>query len=430
MFTFLHAADIHLDSPLRGLDRYEGAPVDEIRLASRQALSNLVDAAISQPVDFVIIAGDVYDGDWQDFQTGLFFVGQLNRLRKAGIPLVLISGNHDAANKMTKSLPLPDNVRALSVRSPETVTGVELGCGLQRLNVAIHGQGFRSAAIDQNVVLGYPAAVRGAFNIGVLHTSLDMETGGPHARYAPCTLADLLAKDYDYWALGHVHQRRIVHESPLVVYPGNLQGRHIREAGEKGAVLVTVDDHLRAGCEFLPLDVFRWHAVTVAAEGAEQAVEVVERATEALRRLAADRDGVPLGVRVTVTGACRAHLELAASPGLWQNQIRAAALNAASTELWIEKVRFHTSPESADVPVDEGPRREVIDYVADLRQDENLLQRLADELAALDRKLPDELKAETVGDPLRPSDPQWLRQMLDQVEPLLLARLSSRETRA
>jgi DNA repair protein SbcD/Mre11 len=109
MLRFIHAADIHLDSPLKGLEQYEGAPVDEIRGATRRALENLVDLAIDREVDFLLIAGDLYDGDWKDHNTGLFFVAQMHRLREADIPVVMISGNHDAANKMTRTLRLPDN---------------------------------------------------------------------------------------------------------------------------------------------------------------------------------------------------------------------------------------------------------------------------------------------------------------------------------
>src|SRR5438270_12599238 len=106
MFKFLHAADIHLDSPLRGLERYDGAPVDEIRGATRRALENLVRLAIDEEVAFVLVAGDLYDGTWQDFHTGLFFASEMARLREANIPVYLISGNHDAENRMTRSLKL------------------------------------------------------------------------------------------------------------------------------------------------------------------------------------------------------------------------------------------------------------------------------------------------------------------------------------
>src|SRR6202011_3159455 len=135
MFKFLHAADIHLDSPLKGLERYEGAPVEQIRKATRRALENLVQLAVMEKVDFVLIAGDLYDGDWKDYNTGLFFLAQMARLRSAEIKVFILSGNHDAANQLTKHLRPPENVRFLSDRKPETVRLDEIG-------VAIHGQGF------------------------------------------------------------------------------------------------------------------------------------------------------------------------------------------------------------------------------------------------------------------------------------------------
>src|SRR3974390_1395346 len=133
--TFLHAADIHLDSPLNGLERYENAPVDRIRGATRRAFTRLIDLAIDKRVDFVLLAGDLYDGDWRDYNTGLFLARELRRLRDCHIPVFLIAGNHDAANKMTRSLRLPDNVRFFSQDRPETVA-------LDALDVAIHGQSF------------------------------------------------------------------------------------------------------------------------------------------------------------------------------------------------------------------------------------------------------------------------------------------------
>src|SRR5215510_7563591 len=125
MAKFIHAADVHLDSPLVGLEHYEGAPVQEIRQASRRALENLVELALAQQVDFVLIAGDLYDGNWPDHNTGLFFVRQLHRLQQAAIPLYLIQGNHDAQSKMTTTLQLPDNPDGshvqLSASAPQTV---------------------------------------------------------------------------------------------------------------------------------------------------------------------------------------------------------------------------------------------------------------------------------------------------------------------
>ena len=258
---FIHAADLHLDSPLHGLERYEGAPVDEIRSATRRALENLVALAIEQRVDFVLLAGDQYDGDHDDYRTVLFFTQQMIRLRDADIRVFAITGNHDATSKMTKSLRLPDNVRLLSPKKPETIAPDDLG-------VAIHGRGFAKQAEFENFVPDYPAARAGRFNIGLLHTSLDGREG--HAAYAPCSVADLRSKGYDYWALGHVHQRQDVAKEPLIVFPGNVQGRHIREAGAKGCMLVTVDEQGRATMEFVALDVFRWAVCDVSADGAEE----------------------------------------------------------------------------------------------------------------------------------------------------------------
>ena len=222
---FIHAADIHLDSPLRGLERYEGAPVDEIRQATRRALENLVSLAVESEVDFVLLVGDLYDGDWRDHNTGLFFAKQMSEFRKAGIKVFLIAGNHDAQNVMTKSLRLPDNVHQLNTSKPETVR-------LEELGVAIHGQGFRTKAVTKNLAMDYPAAIPHVFNIGLLHTSVTGREG--HDNYAPCTPTNLVDLNYDYWALGHVHTRECLSEDPPIHFPGNVQGRHIREAGPKG----------------------------------------------------------------------------------------------------------------------------------------------------------------------------------------------------
>lgn len=249
MFRFLHAADIHLDSPLRGLHRYEGAPQDEIRQASRRALANLVQLALDESVAFVLIAGDLYDGDWKDHRTGLYFVSQMVRLREAGIPVFVIAGNHDAMNRMTRSLPLPENVRMLDHKKAETVK-------LEKLGVAVHGQSFAAQAVLEDLSAGYPPAVGGMFNIGVLHTCATGRDG--HDNYAPCTVEGLISKRYDYWALGHVHARETLHREPDIVFPGNIQGRHIRESGAKGCMLVEVNARQKLEATMRPLDVFRW----------------------------------------------------------------------------------------------------------------------------------------------------------------------------
>ncbi|MGA2034605.1 MAG: DNA repair exonuclease [Thermoguttaceae bacterium] len=422
MFRFLHAADIHLDSPLRGLDRYDGAPVEEVRRASRSALENLVACALEEGVQFVLIAGDLYDGDWRDYNTGLCFVKQMSRLRDAGIPVYLVAGNHDAANKMTRALRLPANPAGddpmLSPRRPETRR-------LDDLGVAIHGRSFATAAETANLAVEYPPADRGMFNIGLLHTSL--EGDAEHATYAPCSLADLAAREYQYWALGHIHKRRQVGADPLVVYPGNVQGRHIRESGEKGCCLVAVSDSHEVSVQFRPLDVFRWELCRVNCRDAADGDDVLDRFGRRLRELLGLHAPLPLGIRVALDGPCPAHQRLAADQEAFAAQIRATAIEVSSGRAWVEKVEIGTSyPTSTDAALAaDGPGQELSACLDELLADRSRLEALAGELDSLKKKLPAELLEGP--DALACDDPAWLAAMLGQVRPLLLQRLAARE---
>ena len=185
---FIHTADIHLDSPLLGLAAYKDAPADLLRTVTRDAFTQLVDEAIEETVDFMIIAGDLYDGSWKDYNTGHFFCREMGRLNKAGIPVYLLFGNHDADSEMTKKLTLPPNVHQFENRKASTFR-------IEELKVALHGRSYKEAATVENLATSYPAPVAGWLNIGVLHTAL--EGYAAHANYAPCSLAELIAKRYD-----------------------------------------------------------------------------------------------------------------------------------------------------------------------------------------------------------------------------------------
>lgn len=333
-FRFIHAADIHLDSPLHGLSRYEGIPADEIRGATRSAFDNLVQRAIDEKVDFVVIAGDLFDGDWRDMCTGLYFARAMGRLDQFGIPAFILAGNHDAESVISRSVPWPPNVRQFGARMADTHLLPELG-------VAIHGQSFATPAVTENLVLAYPDAIERSFNIGMLHTALAGRQG--HADYAPCSLDDLKAKRYDYWALGHVHEYELVCADPHVVFPGNTQGRTIRETGPKGAVIVTVDDGSVVSVERIELDVLRWASVEIDCTGAA-AAEAPELMREALLSTWRDSSArIPLVVRLTFVGRTAhagAFLDEAAT---LRDDARAVAVSI-SPDLFIEKVRVLTTP--------------------------------------------------------------------------------------
>jgi DNA repair exonuclease SbcCD nuclease subunit len=414
---FLHAADIHLDSPLKGLERYEGAPAEKIRLASRAALENLVALAIERKVDFVLLAGDTFDGDGRDWNTALFFVKQMSRLSEAKIPVLMISGNHDAVSKMTRSVKLPQNVTMLGTKKCETVR-------LEEQQVAVHGQSFQHAAVPENMVPGYPSAVKGWFNIGLLHTSLDY-SGGEHPCYAPCKAADLESKEFQYWALGHIHKREW-RPQLLAAYPGNVQGRHIKESGAKGCLLVTAENWTEPKIEFQPLDVFRWEQCLVDASGAADEDELVVRFQREAARLSELHEGMPLGLRVTFRGRCGAHGDLARSPERWMNQVRSAVADVAAGNIWVEKVRIETQEEAIRcLPAEDGPLGELSQLVRDFSESDERLRDLSSELNELVAKLPPELKEGADAMPL--ADPAWLRQLVNQAEPLLIGRLSKEE---
>ena len=383
-FRFLHAADVHLDSPVGGLRDYPGASAHRYRAATREAFDRLVETAIRDEVAFVVIAGDLYDGDWKDFSTGLFFVAQMGRLNEAGIPVYLLHGNHDAESVITRRLELPSNVHVFAADRPSTFEVEECG-------VALHGQSYAERAVLDNLVPGYPGPVAGAFNIGVLHSALAGAQG--HEPYAPCTLADLVSKGYGYWALGHVHQREVLHEHPHVVFPGNLQGRHIRETGAKGASLVTARDREVSAIDHLALDVVRWALVRVDVADAATPGDVNEQIRAAIESaVMVDADGPLLLCRVVVEGPTDLHARLLGSREDLLADARAAALGLGEDIAWVEKVVVATEArrEPASIELADSLRH-LFDAAA---RDEAFVAALETDLAELVRRLPHEVRSD------------------------------------
>jgi exonuclease SbcD len=415
MVKFLHAADIHLDSPLRGLNLYEGAPAERIRTATRRALENLVGLALAERVDFVLLAGDLYDGTWQDYNTGLFFVQQMTRLRAADMPVFLIAGNHDAHNRMTRRLPLPDNVRMLRTDAPESHT-------VEALGVVVHGQGFATQAVTDDLSERYPAAIPGLFNIGLLHTCAGGAEG--HDRYAPCTCEGLTNKGYDYWALGHVHTRQTLSERPYIAFPGNTQGRHARETGPKGCLLVTVADGRMTRAEFQRLDVVRWEVCEVDGARVASEDELADVATAHLARLADGEDPNRLiAARVVVRGRSGLHERLLSDPDRCAAAVRARAAELGADRLWVEQVKVRTEPLPRAPAPSDAALEELAAVLEELRSDESRLKSLADLFQDLRRRLPDELLAGPDATAL--DDPRWLAAALDAAEAVLRTRLYS-----
>jgi hypothetical protein len=413
MFRFIHAADPHLDSPLRGLEAHEGAPVETLRGATRKAFENLVNLAIDEAVNFVVIAGDLYDGDWKDYSTGLFFRGQMVRLQAKGIPVYLIAGNHDAASVISKKLTLPENVHVFSTRTAETME-------VPGLAAVIHGRGFPHRAVPENLAVDYPAAVPGKFNLGLLHTSL---TGRPdHDTYAPCSEQDLRNKGYAYWALGHIHQPEVISEDPWIVFAGNCQGRHARETGPRGCRLVTVKDSLEvASAEWRDLDVVRWQSVEVPLAGVENEAGAIKGIREALSGAVAAAEGRLLATRIHLTGATALHGSLHRDAQHWRAQVQALAQDFGEESVWLERLRVGTRPvyDLAELAARDALTKTVLET---LETATHHLPALPDDITEMLDVLPPELRAEVAAE----WDPDQRLALMEEVRAIILEALQTK----
>ncbi len=419
-FRFLHAADIHLDSPLIGLASVEGRVAERIRTAARGAFEALVEGAVEDEVDFLVIAGDLYDGTWRDYKTGLFFAEQMGRLNHAGIPVFVLHGNHDAESQITRPLALPDNVRVFGTRKAQTFQ-------LDKPNVALHGQSFREKAVTDNLVPNYPAPVKGAFNIGVLHTALGGM--GDHANYAPCSLPELVAKGYDYWALGHVHQGQMLNERPHVVFPGNLQGRHVREAGPKGACLVTVEAGEVVEVATLAFDVVRWAVLDVDVAAAGSTVDIVDLMRKALEQGVAGADGRLLSARIVLQGRTELHSQVVTDVDNLTAEARAAALGLGDEVAWVERVVVRTTPvaDTAALAAREDTLGDLQRMLKEAVADEELLGQLKADIGELIGKLPHKLRDECEDEVLGAAVAGDYAALIGQVTPYLNARLTAED---
>lgn len=413
---FVHAADLHIDSPLLGLEKYDQAPVEEIRGATRRATENLVSLCIDEGADLLLLAGDLYDDDWRDYSTGLFFVGQMRRLKSAGIPVLWIRGNHDAASKITKHLSAPDNVQEISSRAPESVEFPEL-------SLVVHGMGYPRAAVEEDLSTRYPDARRDLFNVGLLHTALDGRVG--HARYAPTTLDALVNKGYEYWALGHVHTREVLHRDPWVIFPGNLQGRHMRETGPKGATLVEVDGKKVMSVEHRVLDVVRFSKTAIDVSDAADLDDMLEDVQRALARVAEEAEDRLVVVRVALTGVSRLAGRLVEQFEHLQSEVRSLAMDAGVSGMWLESLHIDVYGDyQREVLAErEDAVGELMRYFLELATDDESVDELRASLVDLRQKVPQELWKDAEG--RTPDDPARLRELLVEVERLVVPRVLS-----
>jgi exonuclease SbcD len=296
-YRFVHAADIHLDSPLRSLALRDPALADLIGNATRRAFVRIVDLCLEEQVDALLLAGDLYDGDQTSMKTARFLAEQLRRLHEAGIRVFVIRGNHDALSRITKELTLPDSVKLFGGRAE--AIAIERSSG--QFPVAIHGLSFAQPHAPESLIGKYRPPVEGAVNIGLMHTSLAGAAG--HDLYAPCSPADLQGTGFRYWALGHVHKRSVAEGGCAIVMPGMPQGRDINEAGAKSVSLVTIGDDRSVRIEERVTSIAQFERVAVDATGIDDWRDLVAALARALEQARDDVASEHLVARLRVTGA-------------------------------------------------------------------------------------------------------------------------------
>lgn len=309
----LHCADLHLDSPFYGISDISPSLGSFLRKASFRAFENAVSHAIASKTDFFLVSGDIYDGEDRSVRAQVFFLEQLKRLSGAGIPSFIAAGNHDSLSGWEADRDFPP----LAVRfGPDVESFPLVTAGGERVGT-IHGYSFPVRNVEENIALRFAQRHGEGVNIAMLHCNTGGRKG--HENFAPCSLDDLKSAGMDYWALGHVHTAEILCRTPLIAYPGIIQGRHARESGEKGvyeAVLTTPSGSLPASAvaEFVPCDAVRWRSEHLSISGMDRDEDFFQALAGLKEEARNGAGGRPVILRVALSGRGRVH-EMLRRPG-------------------------------------------------------------------------------------------------------------------
>lgn len=330
VYRFVHAADVHLDSPLRSLALCDPDLAELIGNTTRRAFASLVDLCLNEQVDALLLAGDLYDGEQTSMKTARFLAEQIRRLDEAGIRVFIIRGNHDAMSKITKELTLPESVKIFGHRAE----AISLENGDGGIPVTIHGLSFAKPQAPESLLPRFKPPIEGAVNIGMMHTSLGGAPG--HDRYAPCSIAELQASGFRYWALGHIHKRSVVEGDCTLVMPGILQGRDINEAGPKSATLATIGDDGSIRLEEHITSVAQFERIGVDVTDVADWPQLIATITDALEKARETASCSHLVGRLQLSGKTRLAWRIRRDLDLLTEEAR----NRASVigQCWIEKV--------------------------------------------------------------------------------------------
>ena len=411
-FRFIHTADLHLDSPFKGLSEIAPALQSALRDATFQAFENIITLCLKRKVTFLVISGDIHDAANRSLRSLVRLRSAFERLAEHDISVFMCHGNHDPLSGWVTKFTWPSNVTVFGPHEVEDRPVLQDGREIAR----VFGISYPTERVMDNLVKAFRKPADAPWSMGVLHTNVGQDPN--HLNYAPCQLEDLIRTGMNYWALGHVHTHRVLHErDPLAVYPGNPQGRHAREQGARGCYFVEVDNVGHERYEFIPVDMVRWYERPLSIEGLRDFDELLSRFehhVQDIRRVSVGRGAI---VRWRLEGRGPLHREFAKSG-------RMEDLLATVREKWGDGSAFVWS----ETLVDRTSREIDLDV---LRQEENLLGDFLRLAETNDERMLQEIR-QTL-DPLfddprshrylnTPSDGQ-LREWLKEAERLGLDRL-------
>lgn len=343
-FRFLHAADLHLDSPFRGLTSLPAMIRDRVITAIDQALKQLIAIAIQERVDFVVISGDIYDASSRSLRAQMMFQAAMSQLAEHRIQAFIVHGNHDPVDGEQARLMWPESVHFFSAKHVEMKHAYDRA---GHVVAHVYGMSYATAAITDNLALQYKVSDVNAFNIALLHCNVDGNQA--HEPYAPCTKQQLIDSQMDYWALGHVHSRQVLHTYPHIVYPGNLQGRHARERDIKGCYIVDVTERGEVLMTFQRTDVFTWFHESISIANMQTEQDLKDACDALIERVRAKAEGRSAMLRITWEGYGEVHDILQQDANrqalidlFHHREIVRVEAHASAPFVWIESMQLRT----------------------------------------------------------------------------------------
>lgn len=381
-FKFIHTADIHLDTPFQGLASDNPVLRKYLAGATFAAFRRIVDLCLDYQVDFLLVAGDVYDAANRSLRAQVFLREQLSRLAERGIRTFIVHGNHDHCSGRQLELSWPPEVYFFAPGAVEHVPFILNGKEIAR----IYGISYPEAQVTEDYSRLFQRHDDVPFAIGILHSNV----GGnvEHENYAPCTLDSLIGKGFDYWALGHIHSSRVLRQkTPTIVYPGTPQGRNPRETGPKGCYLVEVYENREVTLRFLETDIIRWHRQELSIEGMSREDELLEALQTRITELKAANKGRSGLVRFVVSGRGPLYSQLKKDSFVEDivTILRESERLDGQQFVWVDSLQIRANPpvDKQQLLEDENLLADFLQLVQKAREDTDFLNQLAENLSPL-----------------------------------------------